>query len=111
MSDVRLPTELWVRAQIARCSAIGVPVTVVNRGDKHSGIVLLKLNRLEAGCDVLIQARGLDGALFWQPALDGRRVPEAAANDFIRRQRQYDPDLWVIEVEDREERNLMETLG
>lgn len=108
MSGARLPTELWVKAHIARCSALGVPVAVLRRGDKNNGIVILKLNRLEAGVDVLIQGRNEAGALVWQPALDGRRVDETEANAFIERQRKYDPDIWVIEVEDREERNLFE---
>ncbi|MBO44941.1 MAG: hypothetical protein CMM28_14580 [Rhodospirillaceae bacterium] len=104
----RLPTNLWVKAHIAKCSALGVPVGVLHRGDPHSGIVVLKLNRLEAGCDILVQGRNERGALVWQPALEGRRVEEPEADAFIERQRQYDPDVWVIEVEDREERNLFE---
>lgn len=108
MSDARLPTELWVKAHVARCSAIGVPVVVLKRGDRNSGIVILKLNRFETGFDVLIQGRNEDGALVWQPALEGRRVDEAEAEAFIERQQKYDPDIWVIEIEDREERNLFE---
>ena len=108
MSEARLPTELWVKAHIARCSAIGVPVAVLRRGDLNSGIVILKLNRFEAGFDVLIQGRNEDGALVWLPALEGRSVDEAEADAFIERQQKYDPDIWVIEIEDREERNLFE---
>ena len=77
-----------------------VPVVVV-RGDPHSGIVILKLNQLEAGCRVMSQMRDLDGKLGWLEALDGALVPEAEANAYIARQTERDPDLWVIEIEDR----------
>ena len=84
-----------------RCSAEGVPVVVVRRGDPHSGIVILKLNQLEAGCRVMSQMCDLDGKLGWLEALDGALVPEADANAYIARQAERDPDLWVIEIEDR----------
>ena len=101
MAEGRLPTELWVKAHVRRCSAEGVPVVVVRRGDPHSGIVILKLNQLEAGCRVMSQMRGLDGRLGWLEALDGALVSEAEANAYIARQTERDPDLWVIEIEDR----------
>ena len=74
---------------------------VVRRGDPHSGIVILKLNQLEAGCRVMSQMRDLDGKLGWMEALEGALVPEAEADAYIARQAERDPDLWVIEIEDR----------
>ncbi len=74
---------------------------VVRRGDPHSGIVILKMNQLEAGCRVLSQMRDLDGKLGWLEALDGALMSEADANAYIARQTERDPDLWVIEIEDR----------
>ena len=44
-----------------------------------------------------------------RPALEGRLVAEIEADEFIERQRRYDPDIWIVEVEDRENRNLFET--
>lgn len=101
MVEARLPTDLWVKAHVKRCSAEGVPVIVARRGDPHSGIVILKLNLLEQGCRVMSQMRDLDGKLGWLEALDGALVPEAEADAYIARQTARDPDLWVIEIEDR----------
>jgi hypothetical protein len=47
----------------------------------------------------------MDGRLGWIGALDGALVPEADADAFIARQTAMDPDLWVIEIEDREGRS------
>ena len=101
MVEGRLPTDLWVKAHVKRCSAEGVPVIVARRGDPHSGIVILKLNQLDLGCRVMSQMRDLDGKLGWLEALEGALVPEVEADAYIARQAERDPDLWVMEVEDR----------
>jgi hypothetical protein len=105
LSDDRLPTELWVQAHLRRCSAAAVPAMLVRRGEPERGTVLLKLNLLESGCRILTQARDLDGQLGWLAALDGRLVPEMEADAYIGRAVNRDPDLWVIEIEDRAGRN------
>ena len=101
MVEGRLPTDLWVRAHVRRCSGAGVPVVIARRGDPHSGIVVVKLNQLEAGCRVMTQMRDLEGRMGWLPALDGKLVTEREADEYIARQTARDPDIWVIEVEDR----------
>ena len=102
MDDGRIPTEMWIKAHLRRLSALAIPVAVLCRGDRHGGMVILKVNRLEAGCRVLTQTRDLDGDLAWLPALGGALVPEAEADDYITRQTARDPDIWVVEIESRD---------
>ena len=72
MSDeVRLPTDLWVRAHLRRCFADGIPATIARKGEFSSGTVLLKINQLEHGVRVLVQARDVEGHLGWLGALGG----------------------------------------
>lgn len=108
MSIARLPTELWVGAHIRQVFAAGNFAAVVRKGDPTGGLVLLKLNLLDGTIRVLRQTRDTDGTLAWEKALEGRAVPEAEANHYIDRQIGYDPDLWVIEVEDRAGQNPFE---
>jgi hypothetical protein len=105
LSEERLPTELWVQAHLRRLSAAATPVALVRRGEAERGTVLLKLNLLESGCRILTQARDLDGRLGWLAALAGKLVPEVEADAYIARAIERDPDLWVIEIEDRNGRN------
>jgi hypothetical protein len=105
LSDDRLRTELWVQAHLRLCSANATPAALLRRGEPERGTVLLKLNEIEAGCRVLTQARDLDGQLGWLAALGGKLVPEAEADAYIARAIDRDPDLWVIEIEDRSGRN------
>lgn len=99
----RLPTGLWVQAHTARCSAAGIPVVVVRRGDPDRGVVVVRLSHRDEGIRVVTQIRDLDGTLVWSAVFDGRSVSDAEANDYIDRQVSYDPDIWVIEVEDADE--------
>ena len=100
--DDRLPAELWIKAHIRRCVAEGKFATVVHRGEKNSGTLILKLNQLEAGVRLLNQTRDMEGAIAWMPALGGDLVTEADADAYIERAVKRDPDVWVVEIEDRD---------
>ena len=104
MSEGRIATELWVMAHIRLCSAQGVAATVVKRGDDWGGAVVIKLNLLSGGFKVLTQSRDIEGNVAWLQAKEGAVLAEAEADDYIKRQTTRDPDLWVIEIEDREGR-------
>jgi hypothetical protein len=82
---------------------------VVARGDDDAGAILLKLNAgVSEGCSVLTQARGQDGELLWMRATGPVPVAEADADAYIARQRQRDPDIWVVEIEHREAGNVID---
>ena len=78
MSDARLPAELWIKAHIRRCIADGIPAAVVHRGETNSGMLILKINQLEAGVRVISQTRDMEGAVAWMPALGGKLVADAS---------------------------------
>ncbi len=108
MEDDRLPSHVWIMAQIRRCNADGIPAMVVQKGEVQTGTLLLKINQFETGCRVRSQMRDLDGALGWMAAFDGAAVPEAEADAYLERAMSRDPDIWVVEIEDREGRNPFE---
>ena len=95
-------------AHVRRCITQGLPVVVVRRGESERGTLILKLNQLEHDVRVLSQARDIDGRLGWLAAFDGRAVKEAEADAYIARAVKRDPDLWVVEIEDREGRHPFE---
>jgi hypothetical protein len=102
--DPRLKTELWVLATVRRCNVENVACTVARRGDRDAGAVLLKVNRFADGCTILTQSRALDGELVWTRGTGPSPVSEADADAYIERQIKRDPDLWVLEIEDRQNR-------
>jgi hypothetical protein len=96
-----LNTGLWVSAQVRLCDRAFIPATVVRRGDPDAGTVLVKLNRFEAGVTVYTQASTLDDEPAWSRGTGPAPVAEADADAYIARQVARDPDLWVLEIEDR----------
>jgi len=104
----RLRAEVWIMAHVRRCIAEGIPVAIVRRGESERGTLILKLNQLEGDVRVLSQARDIDGRLGWLAAFDGAAVKEVDADAYIARAVKRDPDLWVVEIEDREGRHPFE---
>ena len=105
----RLTARFWVDAYLARLRFVDVPAFVVAHGDDTGGAVLVKLNTLD-GCAVLFQ-RSFDlmtDTRVWTQLASG---PEVVVDAAVARQRGFDPDLWVIEVEDRQGRHLLDQDG
>lgn len=100
-AEPRVPTHLWVEAEVRRLSDEGKGVYVLARGDRTGGIVLQKISNLSGQCRLLIQQRDLDGKMGWANVLKTEIAAESDADDYIRRARDRDPDLWVVEIEDR----------
>ncbi|MBP7722567.1 MAG: DUF1491 family protein [Alphaproteobacteria bacterium] len=108
MDDTRLPTALWVEAHLRRLTQEGIPYYIANTGAYAAGTVLVKINGLEKGCRLLIQQRNLDGILGWADATKDQILEEKKADEYISRAVSRDPDIWVIETEDRRMQNPFE---
>ena len=108
MDDDRLPTSLWVDAHLAHLNAQAISYYVVNRGAYASGTVMLKLYAPGEGCKLLQQQRDLEGDMGWMAMFKGDIVEEKQADDYIQRAVDRDPDLWVIEIEDKNMTNPFE---
>ncbi len=105
----RLTSQFWVQAYLMRLRLADIPAYVTAHGDDTAGAVLVKLATLD-GRAVLKQRQFdlMSGAREWAVLSEG---PEAEVDATITRQRGYDPDLWVIEVEDRQGRDLLDQEG
>ena len=102
MTQPRLKTSLWAAALLRRWNQhAAVVATLVRRGDADAGTVLLKVNRLDGTATVLSQTVSADGNRAWLRGTGATPVADAEAEAYIQRQRKRDPDLWVIEIEDR----------
>jgi hypothetical protein len=106
----RLKAEIWAKAYIRRCAVEDIPAFITRRGDETSGIVLIRINTLDGYSTIFTPARQGDGTQIWMRGTGSEPVSDADANAYIDRQAKYDPDLWVIEVEDRDGRHFLENV-
>ena len=104
----RLAAGLWVEAYRMRLSAEGIPAYVVARGDATAGAVLVKLATMDGRARAFQRITAMDGTRPWDVLAEG---DEGQVDAAVARARAFDPDLWVIEVEDRHGRHLLDAPG
>ncbi len=105
----RLTADFWVQAYLTRLRLTDIPAFVVAHGDDTAGAVLVKLNTLDGQATAFHRTFDLTtGERKWLELAQG---PEPEVDAAIARQRGFDPDLWVIEVEDRQGRHLLDQPG
>ncbi len=101
----RLTASFWVAAYRKRLDLHGIPCFVAHHGDDTAGAVMVKLNTLDGQAQVFQRSFDLmTGDRAWVPLVEGA---EGDCDVAIARQRSFDPDLWVLEVEDRQGRHLL----
>lgn len=105
----RLASGIWVSAYLTRLQAVGIPVYVVSKGDETAGAVLVKLATLDGQARAFHRVVDLmSGTRRWDLLSEGQ---ERDVDETIAKQRGFDPDLWVIEVEDAKGRHLLDEPG
>jgi hypothetical protein len=99
----RLKSGIYVKAIIRRAETQGAQAFVVRRGAEEAGALFLKVSRLDGTCMVLNQARRGEGELVWTKPL-GDSTDDEKAQSYFDKQMKFDPDIWIVEIEDREGR-------
>lgn len=106
--EPRLTTSLWADALIRRAQVGGASAFVLQKGDAERGDVLVKVAHLDRTARLFAPSMDMDGArVFLDLITQGVGPDEVAVDDYVRRARDRDRDLWVIEIEDREGRHFL----
>lgn len=93
-------------ALIRRAELGGGYAVVVRKGDARAGSVLVKvINRTDNSVRLYAEATRADGETIWMRP--SRAATEAELDAYVERARRIDPDLWVVEVEDRQGRSFL----
>lgn len=101
-----LSTDIWVAALIRRAERAGAFATVVRKGDLRAGTVLVKTVDRRAGVARLFaEAFGAGGDRVWMEPVAS--TEEGALDAYVERAARIDPDLWVVEIDDREGRHFL----
>lgn len=105
----RLTADVWVSAYLTRLRLVDIPAFVVKKGDATAGAVLVKLNTLDGKAKAFQREFNLmEDRREWRVLSEGE---ERDVDASLMKQRSFDPDLWIIEVEDRQGRTLLDEPG
>jgi hypothetical protein len=111
---MRLKSAIWVAAYIRRCNVEGAFAVVRRRGAEEAGAIFIIVNRLDGTADLYgpapqsafddarPSARAFSAALKQSPAA------EADVEARLAREISFDPDVWIVEIEERTGRNFLD---
>ncbi len=105
----RLTSDMWVSAYLTRLRLADIPVFVTRKGDATAGAVLVKVNTLDGrACAFQRSFDLMTDERKWVVLAEG---DEGDVDASLTKQAGFDPDIWVIEVEDRQARHLLDDPG
>jgi hypothetical protein len=108
---LRLKSELWIKAHLRRCLAEGLFGAVTRKGSPEAGTIFVIVNKLD-GTGLLFgpppgSAYDDDGRRLWRRETPSPE-PLAAIQAKLEKQIKFDPDIWILEIEDREGAGFLE---
>ncbi len=103
-----LKTDFWASALIRRAQSAGAFAAVARKGDVDAGAVLVKVATLDGRARLYGPARNGEGERIWLDLSAGALGDaEADVDAHLRKRASNDPDIWVIEIEDRQGRHFL----
>lgn len=110
--SARLRSDFWVSAYIRRCAHENVPAMLRRRGSSEAGAVLIKIDCLDGtailyGPSPQSEVEDRDAERHFVRLHDAERIDAAEAERRLARQIDFDPDVWIVEVEDRAGRSFL----
>jgi hypothetical protein len=112
MSGSRLRSDIWVSAYLRRCAVEGAYAVLRRRGAAEAGAIFVKVDLLD-GTALLFgpapqsELKQGEDRIFGALHKDPRTTP-LEAEERLKREIGFDPDLWIVEVEDRQGRCFLD---
>lgn len=105
----RLRADIWVAAYLRRCAVEGAIATLRRRGAAEAGAIFVKVDRLDGRAALYgpapqseLAERGVER--LWARVHQDEWVDPEIIEKRLQREITFDPDLWIVEVEDRDGR-------
>ena len=109
MAEPRLTSGFWVAAYLTRLRLAAIPAYVTAKGDATAGAVIVKVATLDGQAQAFQRSFDLAADVrVWVTLAEG---PERDVDAVLTRQKTRDRDLWVIELEDKAGRTLLDQDG
>jgi hypothetical protein len=114
---LRLKTAIWVAAYVRRCHLEDAFAVVRRRGAEEAGAIFVKVSRLDGTAALYAPAPQSAFQETWPAdrrfvsSFPAEFVPDADVEARLDRERRFDSDLWIVEVEDRQGRHFLDLAG
>jgi hypothetical protein len=103
---LRLRSDIWVAAYLRRCGVEGASAVLRRRGAAEAGAIFVKVDHLN-GRTTLYGPAPQSAAIELQPGVErmfarahsGDSIDSSEAEERLKREIAFDPDLWIVEVE------------
>lgn len=106
--NVRLKSDIWVQALLRRVNSAAVSAYVMKKGDRDGGIILVKVSHLDGmACLYLPEVSYEQEAMGERIYRQIGPLPEADVETRIGKRLSSDPDLWIVEIEDKQGRHFL----
>jgi len=111
---LRLKSAIWVAAYVRRSHLEGAFAVVRRRGAEEAGAIFIKVSRLDGTAALYAPAPqsafedSQPGDRLFVPVLPDTYGAEAEVEARLAREMKFDPDVWIVEVEDRQGRHFLE---
>ena len=111
----RLRSDFWVSAFLRRCASENVVAVLRRRGAPEAGAVIVKVDRLDGTATLYTPAPQTafgEGEVErrFARAHEAETIEAAAAEQRLRSEMRFDPDLWIVEVEERSGRVFLDLI-
>ena len=105
---IKLTSAFWIAAYLKRLEREVIPAFIVAKGDETAGDIVIKLSTLDGYACYFQRHYKMDGTRYWAKAYSGE---DAEIDEKITSARAFDPDLWVIEIEDKKGQHFLDEIG
>jgi hypothetical protein len=103
---LRLRSDIWVAAYLRRCGVEGVSAVLRRRGAAEAGAIFVKVDHLDGNATLYgpaPQSEAADAPIgverMFARAHTGAFIDSGQAEERLKREIAFDPDLWIVEVE------------
>jgi len=107
-----LKSEIWVKAHLRRCFSAGLTAVVANRGAPEAGAVYVLVTIAADQTRVFAPAPGPtfneQGLRTWSQPLGSTPATAEKVREYLARQKSFDPDIWIIDIDDRDGTGLLD---
>ena len=100
-----LRPEIWIMATVRRLNGEGLFTTLRQKGDPDRGTCIVIVDTLGEGSRLFRQIRTMEGHLDWISDGEGTLYDPMEIMEKVEKATKYDPDLWIVEVEDKTGKN------